>query len=1060
MKHFYKTFGMVIAIAIVMFNAVSAHAQIEAEGLWWTVDSVKQKATIVANPDGTAYYGDIVIPASVTIDTTTYTLSTTYVGDIFCNCPDLISITFKGDARVQRILDNPRLKKIEWDIETSRYATVTINQGFAGCDSLESFIFPRILRSATTKFSLGSTFQYMKNLKTVKLPINPTIIGKSAFRYCDKLSSINLENVTEIGQYAFEYTALKTVDLSNAPMIGSYAFNWNPELTNIIFPDSVQLGYNFYDLEQGYNAVGAFANCKKLESVKFPQGMTEIPQSFFALCSNLTNVEFSDSIKTIRGSAFSTTGLSAPNLNEGLISIEDRAFLNCLTDLKIPSTLENIGEGNLYPTRLKSVTIADGNNHFMIKNNTLYSKDNKKIYCVIYGSWEVDKYPWNTDLSDDLVEEIGANAYYNLPITSYNFPALKKIGESAFFMSKLTSVIIKDEVEYGRYAFLHSKNLTNVTIEDGVTSLSGGLFQRCALTAVPELPQSLIEIGSTCFSNCKITDATIKKGITYGSSVFGYNPISKVTIEDGVTSLNYELFFGCDSLKTAPILPRSLVKVNDGVFKGCKFTKVSLPCNLTYFANNFLPDTVNYIVSANPVPPVAQYYDWDETYDVYLPNTTLEVPLESVDDYKNHSFWGQCKEIIGSAALSEEQPNKSLPHGIYYAVKGGNICYSQDGEIFDTGIASGAHPFNMQYYDNGLYVSDAGESHIYSSIDQSDGELFLIESFDNTFLKSQMAISGGHAYDPYTCWIDTITGTLYSCGRNNPVYRINVNNHSWYPYNYDFLITSWSQSPYYNKGLAYGAIPRAIQKDSNGVYWMAVNYSGNGIFRFTDSDIYSSTTEAYNAPLPYSVIAYGSRLTAMYLDEKNGYLYAYSVSTSAHGLYRIALDNVESAKGDMSNWELIDNSLASSENITSDEGVYVRQISGDGNYIYWSYIADETSGCKSGIKRVNATGTPSVEYVVEDIEAYGFALVPKTNISGIESIECVTSDNIISIVGNSITVHADAQISIYNLNGAMQSFNELSAGDQLTLNLNSGVYIVKAIATDGSNPQFAKIAVR
>lgn len=1062
MKHFYKFSRMIAATAVIVLSSIVANAAVEAEGLWWELDAAKLKATIVAKPDGTKYSGDIVIPETITIDGATYTLSTTTC-DQFNNCPDLTSIVFKGNLRVNNLKYNPRLKRIEWALQSASFAQLAINQGLAGCDSLETFIFPQIMRgNATAKFTLGTTFQYMKNLKTVKLPSNPTIISDKAFFCSANLSSINLENVTAIGTKAFCYTALETIDLSNAPLLGNNAFDSNYNLTNIIFPDSVSLGYNFYDTEQGYKANNVFAHCNKLESVKLPQGMTEIPIAFFYDCNKLSNVEFSDSIKIIRNAAFANcVSFNKPQFKEGLEIIEERAFISGISDLIIPSTLKQIGDNNLNPRMLKSVTIAEGNNHFMIKNNTLYSKDNKKIYCAIYGSLEVDKYPGITELKDDLVEEVGSDAFRFLPITSYDFPALKKVGEDAFSYTDLTSVTIKKDVEYGTGAFAYCDKLTNATIENGVTKLSRYLFQNSGLTSVPKLPQSLKEIGSYCFGNCKITDVTIKKSITYGDGVFRNNPISKVSIEDGVTSLSYYLFESCESLKTAPVLPRSLVKVNEGVFNGCKFTEITLPCNLTYFANNFLPETVSHIVCANPIPPIAQYYEWDETYDAYLPNTTLEVPLESVDDYKNHPFWGRCKEIIGSAALSVEQPNKSLPHGIYYAVKGGNICYTQDEETFDTGIASGAHPFNMQYFNNGIYVSDAGESHYYSPEDISDGELFIVESFDNSFLKTQMGKNGGHAYDPYTCWIDTITGTLYSCGRNYPVYSIDLNNHNWYPYNYSYLLDGWQYLPYYNRSLAYGSIPRGIQKDSNGVYWMPFCFNGNGIIRFKDSDIYSSQYDAQMATLPYNIIADGSKLSAMYIDEKNGYLYAFSFSTSAHGLYRIALANVESAKGNMSNWELIDNSLASSENplYNTDEGVYVRQISGDGEYIYWSYIADETSGNKSGIKRVNATGTPKVEYVIEDVEAYGFALVPKTNISGIESIECKASDNIISIAGNSITVHADVQISIYDINGAMQSFNELSAGDQLTLNLNSGVYIVKAIATDGP-AQFAKIAIK
>lgn len=110
MTHFYRLSRMIAAIAVIMLSSIVANAAIELDGLWWELDSTRQRATIVAKPDGSKYSGDIVIPASITVDDLTYKLATTSCTH-FSDCPNLTSIVFKGDLRVSNLKYNPRLKK-------------------------------------------------------------------------------------------------------------------------------------------------------------------------------------------------------------------------------------------------------------------------------------------------------------------------------------------------------------------------------------------------------------------------------------------------------------------------------------------------------------------------------------------------------------------------------------------------------------------------------------------------------------------------------------------------------------------------------------------------------------------------------------------------------------------------------------------------------------------------------------------------------------------------------------------------------------------------------------
>lgn len=456
MMYFYRFYRMIVAIAMVVLSAVAANAAIEVDGLWWEISSNTKLARLVAKPDGSTYSGDIVVPENITVDEITYDLS---VSDelLFNGCPDLTSLVFKCDIGLSNLQSNPRLKKIEWDaaITRSSNASLIVNKGFNGCDSLETIIFPRVMgRYISSRYSLNASFQDLRSLKTVKLPENPTVIGAGAFSDCENLSSINLENVTHIGAEAFQRTNLKSIDLSKAPYIGEYAFYGIGNLTEIVFPDSLSADSEFLKpcTVSGipYNCTYAFGQNHALTSVKLPKGLTSIPKGCFSGCYSLSDVEFPQSLERIENGAFmKCSSLVSPQFNEGLIYIGNEAF-NYATDLNIPASLEYLGDGNVRPSVTKSVTVADGNDNFMVKNSALYSKDGKKIYGAIYGSSERDNYTGARVLNDPMVEELSAYAFENLPITDFNFPALKKIGTSAFSSTDISSVRIKKPLVLGR----------------------------------------------------------------------------------------------------------------------------------------------------------------------------------------------------------------------------------------------------------------------------------------------------------------------------------------------------------------------------------------------------------------------------------------------------------------------------------------------------------------------------------------------------------------------------------------------------------------------------------
>ena len=88
------------------------------------------------------------------------------------------------------------------------------------------------------------------------------------------------KDVTEIGEWAFGYTLLKSIIIpESVTQIGDCAFWGCENLTNITIPKSVtQIGDN------------AFARCENLTSITIPESVTKIGDYAFGGCYNLTTI--------------------------------------------------------------------------------------------------------------------------------------------------------------------------------------------------------------------------------------------------------------------------------------------------------------------------------------------------------------------------------------------------------------------------------------------------------------------------------------------------------------------------------------------------------------------------------------------------------------------------------------------------------------------------------------------------------------------------------------------------------------------------------------------------
>ena len=166
------------------------------------------------------------------------------------------------------------------------------------------------------------SFEWCKNLTTVKLPNNPrcNCIEEGAFAGCEKLGGLTIPgNITKICKIAFLWSGLKTIVLpDNVETMGEDSFGLCKNLTTVKFPNNPK-----------YNCIGkkVFEGCKSLEKITLP-----------------------DNIEAIEERAFSGSGLKTIVLPDGVKIIGEYAFSGCkkLTTVKLPSSLVYISNSAFY----------------------------------------------------------------------------------------------------------------------------------------------------------------------------------------------------------------------------------------------------------------------------------------------------------------------------------------------------------------------------------------------------------------------------------------------------------------------------------------------------------------------------------------------------------------------------------------------------------------------------------------------------------------------------------------------------------------------------------------
>ncbi len=623
------------------------------------------------------------------------------------------------------------------------------------------------------------------------------------------------------------------------------------------------------------------------------------------------------------------------------------------------------------------------------------------------------------------------------------FPdGLTTIGEQAFADTKLTTVTIPASVSsIGNAAFAPIPTLSSIFLdenntafkeEDGVLTTADGArllvtghqgisqttLNAPAVTSVDnyglayspyetvELP-AVAKIGDYAFANAAVKSFVLKNGVAVGSNLFNKSALETIVIEDGRNEIPLGLCAGCPNL-TSVTLPTTATNIMQNAFANCPaLEEMEIPANVNYMEPGSVPATVKSIRVLNANVPVLA----NGVYTAEQSEVVCKVAASAVDSYKAAAQW-QYLNITADPTIVASGSSLGCPTGLYFATKEGKLMYKdEEGNVIDTQFETGVHPFSLASYKNRIYVADAGKRFNYQSptAGAGDGQLFYVNNTDGIFYRVTVLNNVGYEafQDPFSMAIDKELNKIYIADRNVGIHEMSADAVGLYGEQPFFFQNNWL--PYYSDQWSYGAIGAGLTKtvdtEKGDVYWVGKKFNGFGIYRFRNggayNDIYpdggAGKTQHFKPTLK------GYQITTFYIDEKNGWLYFYlqadkeNGTTVVPGIYRLPMQAIydDDAKGDaaegvsMAAATLVDNSPVLLEG-SGDEVTGVTQITGDGENIYWAYIApkSEADAClpncvafdaenplhKSGIKCVNVNDeTQTVLFAVEGVEAYGVA---------------------------------------------------------------------------------------
>ena len=478
--------------------------------------------------------------------------SSTYYGNdgssLFRGCSKLTSITLSNrvidipmtfatdDTNLGEVLWNTNLKTIGErafsgdtkltgaDFSETELTTIGVNS-FNKCSILETPLFPDTLKTigggAFDEAGLGKTTQ----VGDLFIPSSVDTIGVNAFRKCPYLGTVTFEN---------------------------YTYTEGEDPVGIQFESSTYYGNDGSSL---------FRGCTRLTSITLSNRVVNIPMTFAADDTNLSEVKWNTTLKTIGERAFvGNTKLTGSDFSQTeLTAIGANSFNKCsiLETPLFPGTLKTIGGGAFDEAGLgKTTQVGD----LVIPSSVDTIGVNAFRKCPYLGTVTFENFAY-AEGENPVAIQFESSIYYGNDGSSLfrACPRLTSITLSNRVINIPTTFAAEDtslsEVKWnttiqtiGERAFAGDTKLVDADFSStDLKTVGGSAFSNCSSLALVQFPETLATIGNSAFQNAAL--GTRAKGGT-------------VVIPSDVTSVGASAFAG------SPYLRKLVIGADNGLLDG------------------------------------------------------------------------------------------------------------------------------------------------------------------------------------------------------------------------------------------------------------------------------------------------------------------------------------------------------------------------------------------------------------------------------------------------------------------------------------------------------------
>lgn len=532
---------------------------------------------------------------------------------------------------------------------------------FYDCLPLESVLLPTDIT-----YIGAASFCGCSKLKGIIIPETVTEIGGSAFESCASITEVIVPNaVTAIGDLAFSHAdALKIATIGSGVESMDLAFIYCKSLEKFVVSDANAYYTTLDDVlvNKSQTKIVTYPNAHTADYV-VPECITEIGGLSFAGLVGMNSITLGSNVATINARAFSYADMREMNLNEGLISVAEYAFMACdsLKAIKLPSTLTQAGTFVFSDCEtLKTVELSSGLptlSKGMFAGCT--SLDNLTIPAAVKNTGE---YTFQ-----------GCSSLSSLTLCE----GIDTIGEGCFSDNySLSSVAIPGSVRILKnLVFSNCNTLKTITFAEGLESIGDYCFSYCTMLESLEMPNTMTNLGEGALSGCtslkrmKFSDSmqTVK------SWMFSYcASLESVDLGNGIETIEDGAFCGCEALTDIILgtnmktigqfafaycsalsnidMNEGLEQIGDYAMNKCDLPEVHIPSTVTYvgaaaFSNN---ENLKEVYVEATVPPTTG----KRPFNYIAEEATLHVPAGTIDDYKAADVWKDFFAIYDDIANS------------------------------------------------------------------------------------------------------------------------------------------------------------------------------------------------------------------------------------------------------------------------------------------------------------------------------------------------------------------------------------------------------------------------